>query len=157
MFDAIQQANAKGVLFIAAAGNNATNNEQTPEYPASYKLPNVVSVAATGGTDKLTNFSNYGATSVHLAAPGYSILSTFLQNQYGYLSGTSMAAPHVSAAAALLKSAYPALTAAQLKDLLLSSVDTFDALKNKVVSAGRLNVARAFELAKVRFGEPVKE
>ena len=75
-YDAIANANSAGVLFVAAAGNEGTNNDTTPSYPASYNLPNIISVAATDQNDNLSYFSNYGATSVHVAAPGENIYST---------------------------------------------------------------------------------
>ena len=88
---AIKAAGDKGFLFVAAAGNDSNNNDATPSYPASYKLPNIISVAAVDSDDSLANFSNYGNTSVHVAAPGVDILSTLPNNTYGTLSGTSMA------------------------------------------------------------------
>ena len=89
------------MLFVAAAGNNGLPNDLLPHYPASYAAPNVIAVAATTNTDTRASFSNYGAKTVHLGAPGVSILSTILNGQYGFSSGTSMATPHVSGAGAL--------------------------------------------------------
>lgn len=124
-------------LFVAAAGNDNSNNDTTPSYPASYDLDNIVAVAATDDNDVRAGFSNYGTTSVDLAAPGVNILSTLPGSGYGYLSGTSMATPHVAGAAAVLASANPGLTVAELKDRLLRGVD---GLGLPVVTAGRLNL-----------------
>jgi subtilisin family serine protease len=149
LLDAINRANTAGQLFVAAAGNNGVNNDTTPHYPSSYNAPNVVAVAATDRNDGLASFSNYGATSVDLAAPGVSILSTVLGSNYGSKSGTSMATPHVAGMAALLKSEESALTPAQVKDLLLQNVDTqathsnLSGVSGKMVSGGRLNAAKA--------------
>src|SRR5919204_2591314 len=105
--DAIAVADAHNSLYVAAAGNDGTDNDTVPTYPASYDLPNVVTVAATDNRDGLAWFSNIGKRSVDLGAPGVNIYSTYPGNQYQYLSGTSMAAPHVSGAAALVKAAFP--------------------------------------------------
>ncbi|MFC5489944.1 S8 family serine peptidase [Dokdonella soli] len=141
LLDEINKANANDILFVAAAGNAATNNDVTPHYPSSYNAPNVVSIAATDNNDGLASFSNYGATSVHLGAPGVDILSTQPGNLYQYLSGTSMATPHVAGAAALILSK-STLTTAQLKSTLLSSVDSIPSLAGKTSTGGRLNVCK---------------
>ncbi len=149
LLDAINRANTAGQLFVAAAGNSGVNNDTTPHYPSSYNAPNIISVAATDRNDRMASFSNYGATSVDLAAPGSSILSTVLGSNYGTKSGTSMATPHVAGVAALLKSEESALTPAQIKDLLLQNVDTqathpnLSGVSGKMVSGGRLNAAKA--------------
>jgi len=124
-------------LFVAAAGNDGRNTDTTPSYPASYDLANIVSVAATDDNDSLAGFSNFGTTTVDLAAPGVAILSTLPGNAYGYLSGTSMATPHVAGAAAVLASANPGLTVAELKDRLLRGVDSAGL---PVLTGGRLNL-----------------
>ncbi|HYZ90806.1 MAG TPA: S8 family peptidase, partial [Actinomycetota bacterium] len=110
-------------LFIFAAGNEAHNNDAMPTYPCSYPLANVVCVAATGADDTRAWFSNWGAVSVDLAAPGTNILSTVPADQLDYYDGTSMAAPHVAGAAALVLAARPQLTTAELRNALLLSVD----------------------------------
>ena len=138
----IAKANANDILFVAAAGNSSSNNDVTPSYPASFNLPNIIAVAATDNQDNLASFSDYGPTTVHLGAPGVSILSTQPGNLYQYLSGTSMATPHVSGAAALILSK-STLTTAQLKSLILQSVDPIPSLAGRTVTGGRLNVCRA--------------
>ncbi|MEG4274439.1 MULTISPECIES: S8 family serine peptidase [unclassified Microcoleus] len=140
LFDAISEANSAGVLFVAAAGNSSSNNDITPSYPANYDLPNVISVAATDRNDQLAFFSNFGASTVDLGAPGRSILSTVPGNNYGFSDGTSMAAPHVAGAAALLLAQDPTLTVAQLRNSILSTVDPLPSLAGRTVSGGRLNL-----------------
>lgn len=141
----IAAANTAGMLFVAAAGNSHSNNDLSPAYPASYQLPNVVAVAATDNRDALASFSNFGAASVHLAAPGVSIWSTAAGSNYLGLSGTSMATPHVSGAAALVLANCPNATTAQLRTSLLDSVDLVQGLATVTSSGGRLNVARALQ------------
>lgn len=141
--DAINVADQHGALFVAAAGNNGTNNDSTPTYPASYSMPNVMSVAATDNTDNLAFFSNTGRQSVDLGAPGVDIYSTWMGGGYQYESGTSMATPHVSGAAALAKAAFPSASAVGLKALLLGTVDPKSPLATTTSSGGRLNVGNA--------------
>jgi thermitase len=142
--DAIARADAQGQIFLAAAGNGGAdqigdNNDVGDHYPSDYEVPNVVSVAATDDTDTLAGFSNFGATSVDLAAPGVSILSTLPGNRYGRFSGTSMATPHVAGVAALIKSQNPDLDDAQIKAQLLQFVDEKASLQGRVATGGRLN------------------
>jgi subtilisin family serine protease/subtilase family serine protease len=144
MLDGINEANDHDMLFVAAAGNNGLPNDWLPSYPANYVAANVVAVAATTNTDARAFFSNYGATTVHLGAPGENVLSTLRGNAYGYLSGTSMAAPHVSGAGALALSYCP-LTTAQLKATLVDSVDVIPSMATTTISGGRLNVKRALD------------
>jgi len=141
--NALTSADDAGVLCIAAAGNYGRNNDASPFYPASYDLPGVISVAATSHNDSLASFSSYGPTSVDLAAPGVSILSTTPGGGYGYKSGTSMATPHVSGAAALIKACFPGLTHIGIKNSILSSVDYKANLEGKTLTSGRLNVSNA--------------
>ncbi|MGI9108078.1 MAG: S8 family serine peptidase [Pyrinomonadaceae bacterium] len=141
--DAIKRAGEEGILFIAAAGNSSTNNDARPHYPSNYELPNVVSVAALNRKDALAGFSNYGAKTVHIAAPGAEILSTWPGNQYEEHSGTSMATPVVSGVAALILSVNPDLSVTDLRRRLLDSVDKLPALDGKISTGGRVNAARA--------------
>lgn len=143
--DTIAAAGDAGILFVAAAGNNGTDNDRRPHYPSNYDLPNVIAVAATDRSDTLTSFSNFGIRSVHIAAPGRDIESTWLGDAYRDASGTSMAAPHVAGVAALILSAEPGLSVEKLRERLLNSVDKLPALAGKVSSGGRLNAAKALE------------
>ncbi len=151
--NAIDAAGTKGYLFIAAAGNGinnngvANNNDATPQYPASYTSSNIIAVAATDVNDANASFSNYGLTSVDLAAPGVSIYSTKPGNAYQYLSGTSMATPQVTGAVALIWGYNQSLTRTQVKTYLLQGVDSLATLSGRVVSRGRLNVKKALDLA----------
>jgi subtilisin family serine protease len=140
---AISRADTAGHLFVAAAGNNGTNNDTTPHYPSNYNNANIISVAATDDRDALASFSNFGATSVDLSAPGVNILSTLPGNRYGSYSGTSMATPHVAGVAALIKSNWPTLDDAQIKGKILQSVDKKANLQGTSVTGGRLNAAGA--------------
>ncbi len=146
-YDAISYANDRGCIFVAAAGNDAVDNDVLPHYPSSYNLPNVIAVAASDQNDQLASFSNYGATSVDIAAPGVDIVSTYLDGSTAPLSGTSMACPHVAGALALLASYDPQIAPAAAKDLLLASVDPIASLAGKVVSGGRMNVQTMFASA----------
>ncbi len=144
LLDAINTAGSNDMLFVAAAGNDHANNDALPSYPASYAAANVVSVASSTNTDGLSSFSNYGASSVHLAAPGTSIFSTGRNNTYVGLSGTSMAAPQVSGAAALVLAMCSAPTS-ELRALLLNNVEQIPALASMTATGGRLNVIRAMQ------------
>src|SRR5581483_7603994 len=137
--DEINLANAHDMLFVAAAGNSGLPNDSFKFYPASYNAPNVVAVAATTNQDGLAYFSNYGANTVHLGAPGVDIVSTAPNNGYLMASGTSMATPHVSGAAMLVLSRC-ALGTADLKTAILSSAEPVPALAGKTVTGGRLDV-----------------
>ncbi|MCP4701824.1 MAG: S8 family serine peptidase [Gammaproteobacteria bacterium] len=141
LYDAIRTFGAQGGLFIAAAGNSARNSDSRPMYPAAYNLSNIVSVCASDNRDRLASFSNYGAKSVDLCAPGIGILSTVPNNRYAAYNGTSMASPHVAGAAALLWAAQPDLTATQVKAKLMASADVKSSLRGRSITGGRLNLS----------------
>lgn len=141
--DAIQENETLGILFMAAAGNDAFNNDLIPFYPANYKNSNIVAVAATTSSDGLAIFSNFGANSVHLAAPGHTIYSTLNRAGYGYMNGTSMATPQVSGVAALLWSLWPTAPAKDIRDAILKGVDVIPSLTGKTITGGRLNALKA--------------
>ncbi len=141
-------ANYKGVV-ICAAGNNGNNNDGILRvYPASYSYDNIISVAATTEDDLLRSDSNYGATTVDLAAPGTRVLTTDnSSDEYVWFSQTSCAAPHVTGVAALILSVRPDLSAEQVKACILNGVDKVDALQGKCVTGGRLNAYKALQIA----------
>ncbi len=141
--DAIRAAGEQGILFVAAAGNSSTDNDRRPHYPSNFDLPNVISVAALDRNDELASFSNYGAKTVHIAAPGKEIVSTWLDSKYREASGTSMATPQVSGVAALIVASNPEIKVDELRSRLLSSVDKLDSLQGKVENGGRLNASLA--------------
>lgn len=141
--DAIDAGGRAGILFVAAAGNEATNIDTTPSYPAAYTSTSIISVAATDRSNRLASFSNFGATGVDLAAPGVSIYSTLPNNRYGTYSGTSMATPHVAGAVALLAAANPNATSSQIRTAILSAAVPVTALAGKVATGGLLNVDAA--------------
>ncbi len=141
--EVIRKAYENDILFVAAAGNSSVDNDRNPHYPSSYDVPNVVSVAALDRHDGLASFSNYGAKSVAIAAPGVDILSTWLGNEYEEKSGTSMATPVVSGVAALILAEHPQMPVDELKKKLLASTDAVAVLKGKTVTGGRINAAKA--------------
>ncbi|MGH3110121.1 MAG: S8 family peptidase, partial [Gaiellaceae bacterium] len=143
LLDAIEYGASRGMLFVAAAGNDAFNNDVTPTYPATYDTSAVLAVAATDHNDGLAFFSSYGATTVDLGAPGMNILSTARGGTYKSFSGTSMATPHVAGAAALVEDRFPGATLYGIKALLLNTVDPAAALSGRTVTGGRLNVGNA--------------
>lgn len=144
---AIERANAANILFVAAAGNESNNNDVTASYPGGYSNANIISVAAISSTGALASFSNFGATSVDLGAPGVAINSTVpvsskrkVVSGYASYNGTSMATPHVTGAAALYASTHPGATALQIKLAILASVIATPSLNGKTATGGRLNV-----------------
>ena len=149
--NAISYANDKGMLIVAAAGNDGGNNDLIHTYPCFSRSPNVICVAATDHNDGLAWFSNYGAGSVDLAAPGVNVLSTVpdwscpgcLTSPYDTYNGTSMATPHVSGAAALIVAQEPGIPNERLKRRLLDTVDRIPSVHRTVASGGRLNSHRA--------------
>ena len=134
-------------LFIASAGNDGTDNDKSPIYPASYDSDNIITVASTSPDDSLSRFSNHGVESVDIAAPGSNILSLGLEDEYHSQNGTSMSAPHVAGAAALLKAYRPNLSVPELKNIILYSAVRNPNLTGKVLTGGVLNVKAMFELA----------
>src|SRR5690349_22363334 len=143
--DVIRKAYENDIAFVAAAGNATTNNDRTPHFPSSYNVPNVISVAALDRHDQLATFSNWGAKSVAIAAPGVDILSTWLGNAYEEKSGTSMATPVVSGVAALVLAEHPHMSVDDLRKKLMASTDPIVALKGKTVTAGRIDAAKALD------------
>lgn len=151
-FDMINTANSAGVLLVTAAGNGGDDsigddNDLFPQYPAGYNLPNIVSVASTNQNDRRASFSNYGQKSVHVAAPGEDILSTFplslVISGYKYDSGTSMSAPIVSGLAGLLYSHYPVFNYSQIRGIILRYVDILPNLQGVIRTGGRINAYRS--------------
>lgn len=127
----------------AAAGNDSTNNDVLPFYPANYGLPNLIAVASSDELDGLSSFSNYGPTTIHLMAPGSNIYSTVPTDDYDTYDGTSMATPHVVGAAALLCEVFPTLTPTQIIAKILQNVDVIAGGNAYVISGGRLNLQKA--------------
>jgi len=142
-------AAAPDVLVVAAAGNDGADNDGVGSYPCNYDLANVVCVAASDQSDALAGFSNYGSTTVDLAAPGVSIASTYpdferdCQPDWVYLDGTSMATPQVAGVAALAWSLLPSPSVAGVRAALLDNVDVKPSLAGRVATGGRLNAYRA--------------
>lgn len=150
LYNAINDSRLLDMLFVAAASNGGAdgigdNNDTTDTYPANYNLDNVIAVAATNSNDQLAGFSNYGATTVDLGAPGVSIRSTLPNNNYGNYNGTSMATPHVVGVAALAWSVAPSATYQQIRDAIFAGVDPIPALAGITVTGGRLNALKTLE------------
>lgn len=144
--DALDALGNADVLQVFAAGNNGRNIETLPFYPASYTSPSILTAAASDQNDNRASFSNFGTTSVDVAAPGVSILSTILSAaNYGTLSGTSMASPHTAGSAALLAAYNPNLSAASLKATLMNTVDQLPQWNGVIKTGGRINVANALQ------------
>ncbi len=142
LYDAFK---ASPAMHIIAAGNERNNNDARPAYPATFDLPNVISVAATDHKDNLASFSNYGAKTVDLSAPGVNVLSSTSgsSSEYKSFSGTSMATPHVSGVAGLIVSEFPEISNEELKARLLETVDKKPQLDGKVLTGGRVNAHAA--------------
>jgi subtilisin family serine protease len=139
LHEAIKALNKEGILFVAAAGNSAMDTDKYPHYPSSYEADNVLSVAAINNQDSMASFSNYGAKSVHIGAPGVDIYSTIPGNDYAFFSGTSMATPHVSGVASLILTNHSSLTPKELIDRVVSTATKTKALEGKTISGGRIN------------------
>lgn len=143
LYDAIEYAQNNDQLFIAAAGNNNSDNDQFAYYPASYDFDNIIAVAAIANSEQLMTSSNYGANSVDIAAPGQTIRTTFIGNSYNNFFQTSAATPQVTGACVLIKQLRPDFSASQIKNILLSSVVVTPLLFDKVSSNGRLDLLAA--------------
>ena len=144
--NAIVAGGNAGILTVAAAGNESANNDTTPSYPANVNSTAVISVAATDASNRLASFSNYGATTVDVAAPGVGIYSTTPNNSYASYSGTSMATPHVAGLVALMAAANPQATASQIRSAILSTAVPVASLAGKVATGGLINAAAALNL-----------
>ena len=144
IYDAMKQSK---MLFVTSAGNNGRDNDSRHVYPACYDIDNMIVVANATCDGTLFRHSNYGKKSVDIAAPGSYILSTTPENGYGYLTGTSMSAPVVSAAAAMLYSNYSNITLKRVKDILLATARANDALEGKCATGGILDLGAAMEYA----------
>ena len=141
--EAIEAAESEGILFTAAAGNSNRDNDATPFYPASYETENVLSVMATDQSDAKAGFSHRGLTSVDVGAQGVDIRSTTPEGTYANFNGTSMATPHVSGLAALIKGQQPNLEAVEIKRIIMDTADRIPALAGLSVTGGRINLAEA--------------
>jgi subtilisin family serine protease len=151
LHDAIKSHMNAGILFIAAAGNSNANNDTALFLPASYYLPNMIAVAASNHTDAKAGFSNYGRRTVHVGAPGQDILSTVPGNSYDTFSGTSMATPHVTGLAALIKAQFPSFTWYQIRNRILATGDVTTGMQNVTISDRRINAYGALTCNNVPF------
>ncbi len=138
---AIAYAGSRGVVVVAAAGNDAADRDRSPLYPAAYAEPNLLTVGASTAADTVSSFSAYGATTVDLFAPGTSVFTTSNRGGYELVSGTSVASPQVAGAVALYRAALPRLSAADLRSAVLADVDPVAAFRGRSVTGGRLSVA----------------
>jgi hypothetical protein len=150
--DAIGRARAVGMLFVASAGNSSDDNDSTQRYPSSYPHDNVVAVSATNRSGGLADFSNYGEMSVDIGAPGDGVYSTLPRNTYGSMSGTSMAAPHVTGGIGLYAAGNPGASMAQIKSAILSTVVPTSGLAGKVSTGGRMNLSKALTIKRSTVG-----
>lgn len=137
-----------GVLVVAAAGNDSSDIDRNPTWPASHPSENLLVVASTASSGGMSGFSNYGKNSVDVAAPGSSIYSTTPGNRYESMSGTSMASPTTAGVAAEVLSHFPNLSPIQLKEVLMNSVTKVDRFNGKMISGGRVDLLKALELAR---------
>lgn len=145
---AIADASTAGILFVAAAGNNASNNDTTPQYPANYSSANVISVASVTSASVLSSFSNFGEQTVHIAAPGSAIASCGIAGDYVYMSGTSMAAPQVSGVALLAQSrCNSSLRMVLLRSAVVNTGTVSASLAGKISSASIVNGSEAVRIA----------
>jgi thermitase len=157
LYEAINRASEKGIIFTAAAGNSSSNNDSAPSYPASYDSPNIVSVAALTAQNGLADFSSYGRNSVHIAAPGHKILSTVKGGGYEVMSGTSMATPHVSGVLGLLLAKEGRLPHSVMLDRLTMTGVPVAALRGKTKSAARIDAYNLLTDTRPERNEPPEE
>lgn len=152
---AIIAALRKDVLVVVSAGNDLRNIDLTPTYPASMKLDNIISVAATNASDTFAGgYSNFGTDSVDVAAPGTNILSVWPNNYLSLSTGTSMSAPHVAGIAAVMRGLNPTLSFAETKTIIMNTVDQRPSLAGRVATAGRVNFAKAVRAAQYNLRNP---
>jgi subtilisin family serine protease len=149
MLDAINAAGAAGQLMVFAAGNNGWNIDSVPFWPPSYMAPNMITVTSTDGRDQRPTLTNFGAVTVNLGAPGYGVYSCKPGNLYQTLNGTSMAAPHVTGAAALAMAHSPLATGAQIRQLILLSTDPIASMAGATSTGGRLNANKLMQFVVV--------
>ncbi|MGE3974519.1 MAG: S8 family serine peptidase [Bdellovibrionales bacterium] len=157
LLEAIAFSYDQHTIFVAAAGNSSANNDVSPMYPASYDVPNILSVAATTDADTRAGFSNYGANSVHVASPGVAIQSTYKLNSYTPLSGTSMATPFVAGIAAMILREQPTMWGYQVKQVIVAGAESKAALSGIVSTSARVNVLNAVtgaQAAALNFSQP---
>jgi len=141
--DAIRTANDNGIVFVAAAGNDSSNNDRVGSYPTNYDVPNVIAVGSHAASGSRSGFSNYGSTKVHVFAPGSNILSTTPRGRFESMSGTSMACPHVSGVVGLILSKEPNLTPQEVRERLINTSVKNGKLDNLSHSDGRVDAYRA--------------
>jgi subtilisin family serine protease len=157
LHDSLANAYANGVFIASAAGNYGTNDDTAPLYPANLSVPSQVSTAASDNFDSLASFSSFGPTSVHVSAPGVSILSTYMNNTFAYLSGTSMASPFVAGLAALAMYQAPQLTGYQVKSVILGSADPVSNLKGYVSTGSRVDAYNTIQTALTNVRTPASQ
>jgi subtilisin family serine protease len=154
LYNAIKKVSDAGIVFVAAAGNESNDNDLNPSYPASYQIPNIISVAALDSNGGIAGFSNYGVRSVGIAAPGVDIVSTYLGGGYTSLSGTSMATPHVSGAIALLFANEPNLSEAEAIQRIYLSGNAIPGIENYIYSGRSLNLGNLLKNIQVPVPPP---
>lgn len=138
----------ENMLFVSAAGNRGLDNDMNPFYPGSYELENNICVASIDEDGSLSGYSDFGVEQVHVAAPGTNIYSTIPNAEFGYKSGTSMSAPHVTGIAALLKSYNADLTASQIKQIIMDTVRPIESLEGKIKTGGLVDAGKALNSVK---------
>jgi subtilisin family serine protease len=156
LYDAIKNHMDHGILFVASAGNDAANNDVVLKYPTDYYLPNVIGVAATTNLDTIAGFSNYGVHTVSLGAPGQSVYSTSPDDYYAYLSGTSMAGPHVAGLAGLIAAYDPSLEWWQIRNLILAGGEVIPAMQDITITDRRMNAYGSLTCSDVHVFAPLR-